>query len=424
MTGLATKPNRPRLLTRLEAARLLRAARHAVHTHDERACELIGWAYGAMRESRAVRKLKIDYLLQIGQHDSADALIARTVMQGEDDPRLRYRYAQSLHAQGRLEQAEQAIVRVLKECPRSVRALLLAANIARDRGDTSRAIMYYTFAADLRPHDQVIQRQLVQTFLDSGMTNRAVQTLERMTVRPLLLSARVLWAQRQCGDAMDVLQLTLEQADHERSSPSNTEPLFMQWLEYVDHTLDQPRLSALRSVIATASDRVKMRAAEVAMMFGDWRTVDELASANPHTTTGRTIKVLQTMAAALQQHANQQNDGYMELDDAPRLIAREQSVPEIARLWLRGLLGMLAVSPFNAKRSGADPQRTVLTPLLRRAITVFDEQLDALRLTDSARMTLEAHRRSCQDVLGWRMNDASTPTATPEPEAKPLRRAA
>src|SRR2546423_555695 len=98
---ISLKRNSMLTISREKAARLLRTARTA---GPENAGEAIGWAMCALPESRQVRRLKIDYLLSTGQHDSADALIARSVMHGMDHPLIRLRWAQSMFDQNRLAQ--------------------------------------------------------------------------------------------------------------------------------------------------------------------------------------------------------------------------------------------------------------------------------------------------------------------------------
>src|SRR5687767_8777323 len=93
-------------ISRDEAARLLRAARRAAAGDIESAGEMIGWALTALRDNRHARRLKIDYLLHCGNFESADALIARSLMHGCDHALLRLRFARSQFMQGRLDHAD------------------------------------------------------------------------------------------------------------------------------------------------------------------------------------------------------------------------------------------------------------------------------------------------------------------------------
>jgi len=372
-------------ISREKAARLLRAARAAGPEH---AGEAIGWAMCALPESRQVRRLKIDYLLSTGQYDSADALVARSIMHGMDHPLIRLRWAQSMFDQNRPAQADIEIRRVLQCRPNHIKALLLASEISSRLGDRHRAIEMLARVTGQRPESVQIQHRLIQALLEAGLVEDAARMLATLADRPVILHARVSLAQRRTLEAMELL----EEAAFSPDQSFDREALFCELIDVLEQTGDMPRLRALCDYLLSTqapgstilSEKMKLRAAQAMLVLGD---CGHAAAWIGDGATGRAALDVRVVAASLAGQTARASDALRQFSETAQRDSRIAPVHQgqgsthgpdprpMARQWLRGLLGRMIVDQTDARHAGADPSMGLLEPMLRDAAEVLDAAL-------------------------------------------------
>lgn len=398
-----------RCISRVDAARLLRKARRLRCAPPDEAGEAIGWAFSAMRESIHARKLKIDHLVSLGQFDSADAIIARSLMQGQDHPLMRLRFAESLHAQGRIGQAEIEAARVLRARPQHCRALALAARIATDQGRPARAVSLLVMACDERPHDARLRAALIQAFLDTGLIGFAVAQLAVFDTAPTALRGRVLRAQGRTLDAIELL---------EREMAFNVDPavhneMLHELIDCLEHIGDGPRLRALLPLLTDARPQTQLRAAQALLAFGDFSTAKALAQplASHAQFRRRAVEVLCVASELDQPLQSGSSDSAGDVgDDAVRgslnqwaavLLSFDRRDPRtVASHWLRGMLGQALCSQVNARAISGDPSMSILQPLLQQSVQTFEAVLAGDDLEAADRAALQKHCAECLLAMG------------------------
>ena len=114
---------------RPSAVLLLRAARGAGAPDDA-----IEWAFSAMPDRPAARRLRIEQLLAQKNYEAADALIAQGLRRRPTDPSLSLLRARSLFAQGKLDLADRELRLVLARRPHHAGALQDAGGVAMALG--------------------------------------------------------------------------------------------------------------------------------------------------------------------------------------------------------------------------------------------------------------------------------------------------
>lgn len=421
-------------LTRPKAARLLRAARSA---GPERAGEAIGWALCAMPERRQVRCMKVDYLLSIGNYDSADALLARCIMTGMDHPLIRLRWARSLFEQGRQAQADGEIRGVLDVRPHHGAALALAAAIASAMCDHQRAVKMLLLAARQKPGNIQIQYRLIEAMLAAGMVDDAAEVLRELEHPPAALAAGIL---RMQGRMLDAVEL-LEQALPLSSCWKEREPICLELLDLLEAIGDVPRLANVVEFLEGLTIQgnrstpmsVQIRTARALLVLGDGaRAAARLRELAQVKALDRIALAHLVVAEALNGHVERANDALDQMNDLARMTRRndragwrEQAPPSesaapIAEIWLRGLLGRMTVDQTDARHAGADPSIGLLQPLLRDAMGVLESALqenDGGR-SDLDRALLEHHRAACLHAMGRSAEALACLTAAAELEAK------
>lgn len=398
-----------RLLSRTQAAHLLRKARRACARRSQRAGERIGLAHSAMGEHSAVARLKIDFLLDVHQYDSADALLARWLMRGSnerDEPLFRMRLARSLHEQGRIAQARAEIARVLEQRPHSCAAIMLAARIESDSGHTERALSLLILACIQRPRIRRLQIMLVRSLLESGLVNQAAEQIERIADAPPLLHAQVLRAQNRVLDAIELLQIALPAARSEQQRRD----LICELIDVIEAAGDRLRM---KNVLAANHDndaRTLLRTAEAFVWLGDFQSateacgkINEMAAA----------PMLHRQARALGMIAAACGNIKRESPDAGEINhALYQPGSWMARVWLRAIFGRLAGARRVAAVSAADPSTSVLQPMLARAAPAFERALaDSPQRSAMLRERWQQHLATCRDAMGHVVATAPAPDA-------------
>ncbi len=360
-------------ITREQAARLLRRTRAAIVRGDERAGELIGWACAAMGDRRTVRCLKIDHLLANGHYDSADAMIARSLMQDEDHPLMRLRFARSLRLQGRVKQADAEIQKTLAVRPKHCASLKLGAEIAAEIGHFQRAVFLWTLAVDERPGDRELRCGLVQACIDAGMARQAAAQLEMVKDPPTILQARVLCAQHRVLEAIEALECSTW---NNRSED--------EWCELIDCLEDAGDVVRLRKVISEIVEvkpTALLRASQALLSLGEFaeaaERLERVIEGDVPLPLKREAMMSLVIARAMdaERSATDENvQGTLETMMRSELGTTDNASGHAA-LWLRGLLGRCIRSQASGKKCGADPSTSVLQPMLRDAVRQLERAI-------------------------------------------------
>lgn len=427
MTMIA--PTVRQTISRAQAASMLRAARQALATCDERSGEIIGWTLTALRDNYHARRIKIDYLMRTGHWDSADALMVRTIMHLRDHPLLRLRLARSFLEQGRIEQAAKEIRHVLKARPEHGGALVVAARIAAVQGDHKKAAALWMQASDRKPHDEAIRVAFVQSLLDAKLTAHAVAECQRLSNPPALLSARICRAQGRTLDAIEHLEAAI--ARHVADAD-----VLCELIGLCEATGDITRFRRLALLhIANAPNAVRLRAAEACLSFGEFDQAIVLAERIAEEPIWRD-RAQQVKHIALLMRGDEIAQP-ANFDDATRDRSRRSHSDDrrrLAALWANSMLGRLIVRQSDSRAAGADPFASVLQPMMRQALSAIEAVASNEQEELEHREEAMTHRRTLAAALSSAMvqtrshvldhiDHQSTPDAH-ESTPMPLRRAA
>lgn len=403
-----------RVLNRIEAAEMIRAARKAPRGSDERG-ELIGWAKTVLCENHLVRRLKIDHLLDTGEYDSADALIARSLMRGnsrEAGVLMRCRFARSLHAQGRLEQAWHQITHVLAERPQHGGALQLGAQIAGERDDFDVSVELLIRACSLQPKRIELRAELVEALVANGQVHGAAVELGRIDAPPPTLVSRVLRAQGRTLEAVELLERAA--ADNRRSE--SVAELNLELIAALEELGDASRLNGtLESAGQDLSDstggsETLLRAAKAMLSQGQFENV--LAAVEPMRNIARHRRAaLPLVIAALTmldrtaeaRHALVQ---WREVESAP-------NTPLLADIWLSALYGRTLVESVDFRSAGRDPALNLLRPMLTEAAAILHQASQKSTAANSLKPAVCSQFRDiCLRALGQAPVESSATTRT------------
>ena len=365
-----------RSISRVEAAQLLRNARRAWRSNPAEAGESISWALTALRDSHQARRLKVDFLLHIRNFDSADALMARCMMTDVDRPLLRLRFARSMFEQGRLEPADREIREALRARPGHGAALQLAAEIASSLDDLGRAVELYQAATSRKPRDLSIRSNLVRALLDHGQVSRAADILSRWKHAPPELMARWLRAEGRTLDALEMLESACDRSrfaqpgepareDHERVGTL--------LLELLDEVGAADSLAKWTHRFAQCGWKPAVLGANLLLSYGRFGEAHEILKM----LAGRPSLEGHVAEATIVASALEGN-----VDAARAMLARlDHRCPSDrrawARRWLRCWMGRLIADNTDGRVIGADPNFSVLQPLLAKAAETIDAALAA-----------------------------------------------
>jgi tetratricopeptide (TPR) repeat protein len=365
-----------RSISRSEAAQLLRNARRAWRSDPANAGEAIGWALSVLRDSHQARRLKVDYLIHIRNFDSADALMARCMMTDSERPLIRLRFARSMFEQGRIEQAEREVERVLTLRPHHGGALRLGATIAAALGNDARASALLLEASRLDPRNLSLRADLIRALLDEGRLQEGIQILDRWTSAPNDLIARALRAQGRLLDAVEVLEAACDQLL--KAAPDNSQNRVTAMLiELLDEIGAIDRLSSWTMRFAVCGLSTALAGAEALLAYGRFEScLDVLAVLSPLSHLREQVNQVRTIALALAGNVNSAQESLGQLAQPP-------THSQFAERWLSGLAGRIILESQDASAIGCDPSASVLQPMLCSASATLEKALDEIRGGDS-----------------------------------------
>ena len=372
---------------RQSAVRLLRSARR-VGAPDE----AIEWAFSAMPDHPAPRRLRIEQLLAQNNYEAADALIAQGIRRRPTDGSLSLLRARSLFAQGKLLSADRELRLVLARRPSHAGALQDAGRVAMALGHPLRAARFFQQAATRRPDDRVSEL-LVTAWLAARRPRTARRVIEGMSDPPALLTSRLLMAEGRLLEATE----TLERAYRDDGSDAEQDAVVCELIDLLETKGDLNRIR--RILIAASVDRpaVLARAGTAWLSMGAFHTaavrMAELSRVAGY--RGRALTVLMVAAAML----NRPTLAQLALRRLRRIDEPVQQT-EVAETWCRGLFGRVLLDQCSARRAGADPHTGRLQRLLHEAGSVLHDELVAggRSMPRHRRRDLQHHIEVCRQV--------------------------
>ena len=374
------------MVDRESAVRLLRAARGAGAPDDA-----IEWAFSAMPDRPAARRLRIEQLLAHKNYEAADALIAQGLRRRPTDASLSLLRARSLFAQGTLLAADRELRLVLARRPHHGAALQDAGRVAMALGHPLRAVRFLQRAATRRPDDRV-RELLALAWLAAERPRTARQVVERMSHPPALLVSRLLMAEGRLLEAAETLQnACLVGSDSEQDA------VVCELIDLLETTGDLNRIRRILVAVSIDRPEVLARAGTAWLSMGAFHTaaVRMAALARVAGYRGRALTVLMVAAAMLNRPTL-----------ARRALRRLRRIDEpversdVAETWCRGLFGRVLLDQCSARTAGADPHTGRLQRLLHEAGGVLQSELDAGggSMPRRERWDLQHHIEVCRQV--------------------------
>lgn len=426
--GIPSRERPDRTIDRKQAAALLRSARAGgLDAHSDSA----DWALSALPGNRHARRLAIQRLLHVGNIDAADALITQGLLSQPTDPLLTRLRAESLFMQGETLLAEKEIGLALERRAHHCATLLLAARIASARGDHPRAVSLLQRAMAAKPKRNDIKPLLVQVLLDAGNPQRAGRMLQTMKRPAPTLRARVLAAQGRLLEAIDLL----ESARRAGAGGPDSAELLCELIGLLERVGNMARLRRLLEELGERSDldrAVLLRIGIAWLTLGAFTTASRLMAAISHTgPRQRDALAVLIVAAAM---ADRRRLGERALDRLQQTAAGADPVM-MADLWRRALTARLFSDQYDPRKAGSDRNASLLQPLLRSALKVFDAERAAGGSSRSeVKPQFNRHRAICLAAMGRTREAAAVRGGSPEPaemappapvdEAPPTRKAA
>jgi len=379
-------------IDRMEAARVLRAARRAA---AEKADEAIDWSFACMPDRRGPCRLKIQRLLDQGNTEAADALIGQGLLQRPNDPSLGLLRARSLATQGLLTHADRGLRQVLSQRPEHVGALTLAAEVASQQMNHPRAVQFLEQALRRRPHDDGIKATLVGALIEVESLHRAEVVLVSMTPHPPALASRLRRAQGRPLDAVNLLRKALQVT----ANTARRDELLVALIEAMEEIGD---VRGIQSVVAQATEdhpRARLGAARALMSQGNFRTATELIASTAQRPQWRR-QALHHLVVTVTQIGRHD----LARQSLQELNATSGGVDHrlMSECWLRAFRGRIIRRQRNAQQAGRDPSLTMLQPMLTDAVLTLEMQLldDKRRVHGAEREELERCRGLCLAALG------------------------
>jgi thioredoxin-like negative regulator of GroEL len=400
---MTAPPPEPVPTGRDEAARLLRAAR-------AEGGEAIDWAWACLPESRQTLRLRVAQLIDAGDFEAVDALIARGRLRSPDDHGLRRLAARSLLARDRADEAAAEIEPVCAAAPHHVGAARLAARIDCRRGRAREAVTRLQRAQRHRPGDERLRREFVTALLAAGDVPAAAIVFGSLGPGHDLLRARVYRARGQLREARELLERCLD--DPPGVDGDDREARLVDLIDVLEAIGDAAALRHRADRIGPRLPAARQRAAAALLGLGEF---ERAALVAPDTLAGAAVRLA---AAALgpTRDANARPSGAATL----RSTMTPPPTALVADLWRRGLHGATLRGSSDARATAPAESPSILERLLADAADRFDRDLTDAgpEMSPAERQALARHRGLCLAALGrTRQAFAGLPEARPAPAA-------
>ncbi|HRP62165.1 MAG TPA: hypothetical protein PK400_02610 [Phycisphaerales bacterium] len=380
------------VLNASEAAALLRAARR----NPSEASRLVDWVLLAAPDSRSAQRLKIQCLLAERDFESADAMLARALLVRPHDRSFIMLRVKSLIAQSRLQQAECELEAAIIAHPKWKSAIRIAAEVAEQLGNVSRACALYGRLIQLEPKQTWVRDRYIRSLIQSGDVEHAEELLDRTPDAPHVLVARLRKRQGRLLDAVELLHEAVA-ASHTSSAVERDEALLL-LLESLEEIGELRTAQRLASEASSRCPAARLHTGLLLLRQGRFvQAVREMAKLRDHENLADDALRTLCVAAAL--------SGRPRL--AKRAAARVSAsgrthIQAMIERWRRGMIGRVVRNQQSAKTAGADPCSSLLTPLIGDALSTFDalarDAMDAAGPVDPAE--IRRHRAACIEAMG------------------------
>lgn len=390
---LSPSAEAPDHLDRVKVAHQLRTIRAFVAEGSEASSTEIDWVHSVLPESRAVRRLKINSLLAQGDPETADALIALGLLKHPTDSGLSLLSGKSLFLQERYEEADRTIRLVLPRRAQHIETITLAGRIAAKLDNHDRAVNLLQRAHRHRPHRLDIVGWLFESLLASGCVAQAETLLRNCQAPPPLLKARLLQAQDRRIEAIALLDAAFSR---ETDDDLRDEQL-TRLIELLEETGDHPRLERIAIFITPELPKALIRLARADLAIGRFsHALDLLDSLPSDRNCCAAVGEIRLVASAMLNRMSEANQACLDLERA----GSSRDVRSRAECWNRGLQGRIILDQHFSTRASVDPNPRLMTPLVRRALSIFDGVLADDSTPEDPRVEIQRFRTICQAVLG------------------------
>jgi len=378
---------------RAEAAKRLRAA-HAAEHRGEDVDDAIEWAYAMLPTSANAVRLKVRALLDHGDTTNARPILAQALLIRPLHPALAALRAEALHLDGDHDRALREIRLVVSRRAHHGASLRLGAAIAHAAGHEALALHWLQRAMMYHPTNDAIRADLIDMYLACNDVPAAASQLHRLGRDDVVLRARVLEAQGRHADARYVLEAALDDPQS-----SSTRRAYMALLELVQRHGDLPRLAALVDDCPVEHDpAIDLAMATAHLSLGHFG--ETLRLAEPYVLQPMYRRAALRCVIVATAMTGRTDRARAAIGDLYRASLDPEGAA-LAELWRCAWLGAAITDPAGSRQSGADPQTSVLQPLLTNTIDALDHAL----ATDSTLGAIErtrynAHRSVCLAAAG------------------------
>jgi tetratricopeptide (TPR) repeat protein len=351
--------------------------------------DLLDWLMTLLPTSRPVIRCKVDQLLDRGDCDVADTLLARAMRHHARHPAFEARRARSLLIRGKVRQAESHIRRALRHRPHHVQTLLLAAECARQLGDLPGAIHRLETARTVRPTDVTVLQRLIAALIEAECLQRAEHYIRQLDPVPPLLLAQLRRAERRDRDAIDILAQALASTAH----PDRQDEYLRELVHVLDETGQVRELVEVIQTIGPQHPQAMLRAAEALLVSGRFSEAEALAGIlldqPPYRSRALYVSIVATASLGLETRTR------FLLDELAGTKAGIDHA-HMAHTWLRAARGRVMRRQQQTRLAGVDPYNHPLTTFLQHAVcTLADATAESGTSADECASMLN----HCRDAL-------------------------
>ncbi|MCZ6837244.1 MAG: hypothetical protein O7G85_15825 [Planctomycetota bacterium] len=372
-----------------QVAELLHRARNE---RSSRKSKLIDRAHAILPDSRFVQRLKIEFLLAQGKFREADRLLSKGLLQRPSNPALIQLQALSLLRQGDPTTAQREIRIALRQRPRHIGTLKLAAQIARELHDHEEAIKLLDVAQQIQPEDESLFEPLLDSLINARKLEWAETQLRDHPKPPIKWIAKVLIARGQKLQAITLLDAHLARPRAENEQ----DVLLAQLIECLEDQGHRTRERKIMSQLNSTHPESLIRASESNLAKGRFKQAISLLNRMPvrDRMGGRAIAIRQVALAFCRPSETQHSGKRDQMSFKSNLSMAQQG-----KFWRRGLLGELLHCQSTVDPSRPESGPGQLKTLLRHSLEVFDRAGQDLE-SHISQMELADHAAFCEDALG------------------------
>jgi len=383
---------------RYQLAQQIRDARLIRRAGDlRRSLDMLCYVIDHRPECRGAYRLIAHLALQIDQPDIARHYAATALLIWPDDAGAAGLLARVALLSGDSDDAVTLAQEAWGTAPHRLSIAKVLAEAYATVGKTKKALAFLESIRSRCPHKASIHIQIAELSLIAKQPEIGLRAIRALVHPPLLLQTRLLMMSQRLPEAIDCCDLLLKRRsltgvdDHRVRAKSQLARI--DCLESLGD-LNRLRAMALHELHDDLDDpaEVHIRLAEALLSMGHTEMCVKLAFRHRHDGTMQ-ARVWSLLAAAADTEGRHRLAGRC----AKRIadLSHEDSA-SVAQTFRRGLIADVIKDQGSCRRAGADPNPSVLKPILERTIAVLDRKL--LKHPDYA--DYRYHRANCHDGLG------------------------